>query len=476
MSTRVPQFRPEKLRGAPAPNVDRWISTPRAQKQNFVSLCADTFVFALGLGTLFSVHFVGDLYIAEILLLGASTVVVFLRGRRALRPEFKIVYLLMTVWLLGQTIADSYNHIPVADRMRGAAAIVFFAIDLACFSILVGHNEKRKIYYLLGLAAGSLLSIRLQPDIEQAMAAGEPFPWKFGYAYGTILVVMMISSYFYARRRYAISALLVLGICGVNVILNYRSPVLQLFLTLAAVYPIIPERFGAVQILPRANGARLLVLALMAFGAAATANESVKLVTRTGVVAQEAQEKNESQENAGNLLLGGRPEFVFGLRAALDSPLVGHGSWAKDPKYYEMLYDWMVETGETPELERGDIISDTPMIPGHSHIVTAWIWSGIAGLIFWAYMSWFVLRGMVPIAIQRPPLAPIYMYLLIVMFWDIFFSPFGANRRLTESFLLVVIADGLQLASRVKSKPWVRLGVQRRALHQSAFNSPASPK
>ena len=31
------------------------------------------------------------------------------------------------------------------------------------------------------------------------------------------------------------------------------------------------------------------------------------------------------------------PEFAVGLQAALDSPIIGHGSWAKDMKYLEML-------------------------------------------------------------------------------------------------------------------------------------------
>jgi len=453
MSTSVPQDRSKRLYGTA--DIRRRQPVPRARQQTFASRGADLFVLALGLGTSFSVHFVGDLYLSEILLLIVFAALLFLRGRKALRPELNMVYALMAVWLVGQTIADVYNHIPVVDKMRGTALIVFFAIDLAAFSILLGHNEKRKVYYLMGLVAGAVLSVRLQPDLEAL--PGERVPWKFGYAYGAILAVMLITSYFYSRRRYAFSALLVLGICGVNVIFNYRSPVLQLLLVLALAYPIIPERLGGIQILPRANIARLLVLASLALGAAAMANQTVKFVTRAGYIGEEAQEKNESQEKAGNLLLGGRPEFVIGLRAALDNPFIGHGSWAKDPKYTEMLYDALVESGTRPEHERGDI-SGAGLIPGHSHIVVAWVWSGIAGLIFWVYMIWFVLKGMVPLAIQRPPLAPIYVYLLVVMLWDIFFSPFAANRRLTESFLLVAIADLPEIKARLISKPWVRSG------------------
>ena len=138
----------------------------------------------LGGGTQFSVHFVGDLFVAEILLVVAFTAMLFVRGRRAIRPELKFVYALMALWLLGQTISDVYNHIPLVDRIRGTALIVFFAIDIVGISILIGNNQRRKILYMVGLTVGALAQVKLQPS-----PAAEDYPWKFGYAFGTMLAV-----------------------------------------------------------------------------------------------------------------------------------------------------------------------------------------------------------------------------------------------------------------------------------------------
>lgn len=445
---------------------------PPSRQQRFASRGADVFVFMLGFGTLFSVHFIGDLYLSEILLVLAFTAIVFLRARRTLRPEFKIVYALMAFWLLGQTISDIYNHIPIIDRLRGAALIVFFAIDIIGFSILIGNNQRRKIIYLVGLTVGALAQVKLQPS-----PAAEDYPWKFGYAWGTMLAVMLVSSYFYGKRRYAISAFFVLGVCGVNVIMNYRSPILQLLLTLAVAYPIIPERLGALRVLPQSQFGRLIIVALLALGAAATANEVVQFVTRAGYLGEDAQEKNEAQEKAGNLLLGGRPEFVIGLRAALDSPILGHGSWAKDPKYYTMMYDAQVENEVSSGQNRGDILAleGNPLIPGHSHIVSAWIWSGIAGLVFWSYIFWLVLKGIARVAMLRPTLAPVYMWFLIAMSWDLFFSPFGANRRMVEAFVLVTLADILKEKAALRAKSWRRLGAGGRLRNRLAVRNSMRP-
>jgi O-antigen ligase len=125
-----------------------------------------------------------------------------------------------------------------------------------------------------------------------------------------------------------------------------------------------------------------------------------------------------------------------------------------------MLYDQMVETEAMHPQAGGDILSEdgNPLIPGHSQIVTAWVWAGIAGLIFWLYMVVFFFKAMVRIALLRPPMAPAYMSFLIAMWWDIFFSPFAANRRIIESFMIIFAADLSKNKFIIVQDSWRRLG------------------
>lgn len=405
----------------------------------FATSAADFFVFALGLCTSFSVTFIGDFPIAEIILTPLVLVLVALRGRRANRPALKIILVLMFLWLMGQVVSDVYRGTAPFDWMRGDASIIFFAIDFVAFAILMGGNDQRKLLFIAGVALSSMLKAKLIPDPAVAT-----FPWKFGYAWGTILCTLLLSSFLYSRRRYLIAGLCVLGLILVNLLLNFRSPVLDLLVMIALVFPVIPEHISRLTILPRAGSTmRVVVLAALAMGAGALSNTAIHVVTKAGLLSEDAEAKNEEQSRAGNLLLGGRPEFVVGLRAALDSPLIGHGSWATDYKYLEMLADMQEETGVNFNI---DPVEDQSggMIPGHSAIITAWVWAGILGLVFWVYVFVLLLRGIVRISLDRPPVAPLFTWMMVNALWDILFSPFAYARRLTVAVILVIAIDLLE--------------------------------
>ena len=416
------------------------------------SIGTDLFAFVLAGTASFSVRLVGDLPIAEIIQIPLAPILISAYGKRLLRPRFAVIFSLMGLWLVGQVLTDIYRGTATIDWMRGDAAIVFFALDIAGLTVLLARNERRKVIFLMGLAIGSLLSARFYPS---RLSIGDP--WKFGYSSGSILLVLLISSYFYSRRQYMISGVLLAGISGVNLLMNYRSQVLFLLMTVALVFPIVPERIGRLRILPRAGSLmRVAVLAGIALGSGWAASSLVKFVTSAGLIGGEAQAKNEKQFETGGLLLGGRPEIQVSSRAVLDSPILGHGSWAKDFKYVEMLDDIRVEKGVQSELQYVEEDSKG-LIPAHSHIMGAWVWAGILGAVFWAYLLWPVIQGIVRVTVLLPPLAPIYVYLMIGMLWSILFSPFSTLARIGEALTIVLIVDLLgSEASSVKALNWTR--------------------
>ncbi|MGA8088999.1 MAG: hypothetical protein WCA10_17120 [Terracidiphilus sp.] len=398
---------------------------------------ADVVALAIGLTTTATVRFVGDLPISEIILVAFLPIVLVVHRRRVLRREYKVLFSLLGFWLLGQAVSDIYRHTATLDWIRGDAAIIFFGLDLLGLIVLLRKNERRKIIFLAGTAIGSILVTVIHPS-DYALDQ----PWKFGYASGVITIVMLMSSFFYARRMYMIAGLLVLGIAGVNLLENFRGPVGQLLVVIALFFPVVPEQFGRLRILPRSGGAvRVAVLLVLSLGAAWGAERLVIFATSAGLVSEEARAKNEAELNGG-FLLGGRPEIQVSSKAVMDSPIIGHGSWAADPKYVKMLFDIEVEGGVLDASDREEL--STGLIPAHSHLMGAWVWAGILGAAFWFYILWLTAKATIRLAILRPPSAPIYGWFIVGTLWTIMFSPFGLNARMYDAVAIVITFDLLE--------------------------------
>ena len=408
------------------------------------SIAADVLIVVIGVTSSFLVHLVGDIPVAELLLLPVFPVVLIMQGKRINREGLRLIGTLIGLWLLGQILTDVYRTTAAVDWMRGDARIVFFAIDLVCIAILLAHNERRRMIFIGAYGIGSLLVTVLQPP--ELMADD---PWKFGYSTGVNTLLVLASCFLYTRRWYSLTALTLAGVVCINLVQNFRSAVLTILIGMVLVIPLVPERVGRLTLLPRVgSAARVAVLAAFAVGGALAAFGLVRLVTATGIIGENAQAKNREQaRGAGGLLLGGRPEILVSSRAVIDSPLLGHGSYARDFKYLEMLADMRAEEGIPTDL--GDQEASGGMIPAHSHLMSAWVQAGILGAPLWLYLFWLVLKGISRIAILRPPNAPIYAWMLVSFAWDILFSPFGSTRRLIDSVAILIILDMLEMGERV---------------------------
>lgn len=419
------------------------------------SIVADVFVLAVGLSCTFTIHLVGDLPVAEILTVAALPFLLVMRGARIRGPRLVMVFGLLTFWLLNQVMTDIWRRTATADWMRGDANLVFFGIDLLILAMLISKNKRRQVIFLAGYCAGSLLSAKFQPS-EQAIEE----PWKFGYAAGTNMLIVLVACYFFARRQFAATGALLGVVIAVNLAENFRSPVLNTLVAMALILPVIPERIGGLTILPRRGSfANILVIIGLATVSGTTALLLVRLATERGFLTEEAVVKNRVQsESAGGLLLGGRPEILVSSQAVLDAPIIGHGSWPRNFKYVEMLADIQTKWGIPMDVDYAEELSQG-LIPTHSHLMGAWVQAGIMGAVFWFYMFWLLAKGLVRLSVVRPALSPILSFMWTSFLFDILFSPFASTRRLTEAFLVVVLLDMLQsrvVTSPLKSRAWQR--------------------
>jgi hypothetical protein len=419
-------------------------SSPSRAKSSYL---ADALVVLIGFLSPFSVMIVGNLPVGELILIPIMPLLLVVRGRKAIDKQYMKLYILLALWLVGQFATDIYRQTERSAWMKGQANIIFFAIDLLSISMLTKGKSFRQGAFFLSFAVGSILAVIYQPS-EIASA----YPWKFGYSAPVTILLLMFGAFFYRMRAYPVVIFPITLLIFLNLILNYRSAVLFLVVTLFLTVPLIPEELGRVRLLPRAGtAARVVVLAFLAVSAGGLALYLVNLATQHGWAGEAAKTKNlEQKESRSGLLLGARPEILVSSRAVFDSPILGHGSWARDPKYIEMLYDIDIRNGI--QMDLGDTEADARgLIPTHSHLMGAWVNAGIFGGLFWIYVFWIAIRATIQACIVRPPLSPLFVWLLTWFLWAIWFSPFGSTARITEAATITIIFD---LLERTRTRSW----------------------
>jgi len=165
----------------------------------------------------------------------------------------------------------------------------------------------------------------------------------------------------------------------------------------------------------------------------------------SGMLGEEALLKYRMQSGSYGILLGGRAELLVSSRAIMDSPIIGHGSWAKNRYYAELLFVLKHQLGYEVH---GGPMSD--LIPTHSHLMGAWVEAGILGPGFWVaslVLSW---RALLLLLRTKNRLAPLLVFFAALLIWDILFSPYGAQRRFISTYYVVAMIAFLTSVTKLK--------------------------
>src|SRR5260370_36526761 len=322
------------------------------------SIIGDIACFIIPAVAFLRVQVGGWLYATDLCLLIILPFVVF-RHRKWLQIKpSQITVWVGLLWLAPQVLTDIIRESPVEDFARGCSKILLTVTHFAAVALLVRQSQRRFILYGAGLVLGGVLTFFVSPSFY----AGD-YPWKFGLGTPITILVCLIAGML-ARRSRVAAVTLSAAIGSINLYLGYRS--LGAVCAASAIYSYF-------QLSPQLADKRLrkLQTVLTVAGLAAGVWGISAIYTR-GVQSwwfgEEALRKYEMQSSGdAGVLLGGRNEFLAAGSAIRDSPFIGHGSWAKDPKYKAILYDRLAELGYRkmgPELE-------SYAIPSHSYVFGA---------------------------------------------------------------------------------------------------------
>jgi hypothetical protein len=395
----------------------------------------DVWAFALPAISLVEVTIVGRLYLTEVLMLAILPWLWSAKDRPRLPRWFVVLW---AGWLVGQIVTDLVIGSAFDDYTRGWSAIVFTLTDFAAILVLAA-TPKRARLFALGGATGGLLMYLIVPDIRFAV---DPWKWVFAGVIGVTLAVALSGSRGARRPWLTVSCFALFGVA--NLALGFRSYGGVFLLT--AGYLAIQSMFmrhgpAPVRSLPSAAG-RLMVLAFLVVGVL----QVYDVAASQGMLGERAQAIYVEQAGSLGVLVGGRSEVLVSAQAVIDSPIIGHGSWAKDFTYIDMLSDRLAALDYT----RAASFSDLGLIPAHSYLMGSWVWAGLLGGVFWIAIAAVALWTLVSLQSSQIALAPLLVLTTFNLLWGIAFSPYSGLARLDVGFAVAMCLLGLRLTNGIR--------------------------
>jgi hypothetical protein len=413
------------------------VTSPQPLERTFSSrqlesLFANLLVFAIPALAFLQIQVVGRLFATDVLVLAALPFVLVARVRPLAAPLPRKLLALGVVWLVAQVITDLVRQTAFNDYARGWAKIAFFLASFVVLYILAHNRPRRLVLYGVGLVIGGVLTFYLSPG-----PYAEAEPWKFGVGGPVTLLLILLTSHRLVRWAFPLQLLMIGAAALVNLYMGFRALSGVCFLT--AIY-LMTGGFGGGR--HHVSGRRVALFALLTLGAGLAFLAIYGYAAREGALGETAREKYESQA-AGELglLIGARGEILISARAITESPIIGHGSWARDPEYAELSLELRRALGY--EVQPSDVV-DAGLIPTHSYLFGAWVEAGLLGAAFWVWVLFVAFRALAKLGGRAGSLTPLILFAGFMLIWNVLFSPFGAEQRFLTAYCIVLLMHVLQ--------------------------------
>jgi hypothetical protein len=393
----------------------------------------DWFSFLCPLFLFQEIELVGRLFLSELLLVIILPLLIIKKGKLLLQPLPRTIIILGILWLSNQIITDLIRDTPFSDWSRGWAKITLLILDFLSIYLLLNNDVRRITLFTAGFAIGGILDYFISPTEHLIVD-----PWKFGLSFSVIFLVVLLLQWRKIARLQKLSVLIISALGLFSIYIGTRS--IGASLIVSAVYLYIHQKPKLRRWLGKyLSLGRIIVLVIVASLSVWSLIALYSKAADSGWLGEDAQNKYRIQAGTFGgigVLLGGRAEIMASSQAIMDSPIIGHGSWAKDPKYklYLLsLYDIGYEINQSAILE-----GESDLIPSHSHLFGAWVEAGILGALFWTWVFILIIRTLYQMFKIEHTLLPLLVVTLVMATWDILFSPFGALGRLKFGFFLTL--------------------------------------
>lgn len=392
----------------------------------------DYFCFITPCVVVIQFNLIGALNLTDIILLLAFISLVLTGRIRVESPRARNILILGFLWLGSQILTDIVRHSVFADYARGWSSIGLTLINLCVLMTLLYRKPRRLMLFGTGFAIAYLGQFFLFPQEVQVQYA-----WKFGLSYPLSMVVALWVS---RKECKGNTPIILLTVFGVFVVFTGARSAGGICVA-AALYLAMNQYIAR----KTAGGVRLktgfIVMMVFVFTIGTVAVLSLySYASAKGYLGEEAGGKFEQQSSGKyGVLLGGRIEMLGAIPAIIDSPILGHGSWAKEPKYTVIMRQALAYLDYEGALDMSKDELVEGLIPSHSFLLGAWVYAGVLGAFFWGWIWIMIVRSLLRVYPPAANLLPLMAFVSFVLLWDILFSPFGTSRRAQVSYYLVLI-------------------------------------
>ncbi|GAA4042176.1 hypothetical protein [Parerythrobacter jejuensis] len=385
--------------------------------------------FLYPLSQLIVFDLVGQLYLLDILALPMLALLLTLSDAGDRLYRLRVFFIFMGLWLLGQVLTDLVRGTVPSDYLRGWSRIVFLGLHVCVLWLWLPRRRSYMIAFAIGLGIASAYNIP-EEFIKDA--------WKFGYDKALVycsLGLLLVIALRYRRIQYLIPA--VLALLSLYILLQgaRASFAIALFSSAVAAFVLFVTPFKEWRRKLNFGGFAIILVggAAVIWGATFTYTAAAE----NGWLGREAYLKYRDQTSGEvPLILGGRTESLVSVRAIADSPVLGHGSWARDARYVALHHSIKVELGlPIFDAQKGK----RDLIPSHSYLLGSWVEAGVLGGLFWLFVLSLPFATLFQLLKREEVLAPLIAYCSFALIWSVLFSPFSGSERFLVSFQLVVL-------------------------------------
>jgi hypothetical protein len=343
-------------------------------------------------------------------------------------------YVLM---LTGLVLSDINNETIFLDYIRGWLNFVFSFISLIVLLELFSKNTKNLYYYLFFFALSNYLfgayigAENLQEDNSNYFKVKfEPFL--------TPLIILLLTK---INQKLGRPAMLFACFCAavLYVVADARSVGLCFFISFI---------FLAIKFYKfRLKGANLIFVLITSLSVSYLAYiYYVNKIFEGEITGDNARQitKADNPYNPLQLLFYGRTEAFVSILAIQERPLLGFGSWAKDP--YGKYNKLSAKLAKSEYFDENEV----DLIPAHSMLVGAWVWGGVLTFIGIFYLFCIFIKLFIRIyknsnTAQSKNLLIVITPLFANLVWHFLFSPLQHVRISLPQVLAIMVVMSIQL-------------------------------